>query len=289
MRELPGGSTKSQDAPRGLWLYWLVARTGLLFMLGGQLLQWLFLPVCKTCGGGFVQSGKPKVLVVEDEVSIRKFIAINLHRNDFAVLEAGDGETALEMAEKYRPDVIVLDVMLPSMDGFEVCMQVRRNMPRVIIIMLTARAEDMDKIMGLELGADDYMVKPFNPLELVARIRANLRKLASYAPAKAEYLYFKQLKLDLEGQHFYKNGQEIELTPTELAMMKVFMGHPGKAFTRDEIMNCVWGQNYFGDLKTVDVNVRRIREKLEDNPSAPRWIETVWGIGYRLKGAGEQA
>ena len=236
-----------------------------------------------------MQAGKAKVLVVEDEASIRKFIAINLHRNDFEVLEAEDGETALRMAKNYLPDVVVLDVMLPSMDGFEVCMQIRGMMPQVVIIMLTARGEDMDKIMGLELGADDYMVKPFNPLELVARIRANLRKLASYAPAKANCLCFQQLKLDLEGQRFYKNGEEIELTPTEFAMMKVFMSNPGKAFSRNEIMNRVWGQNYFGDLKTVDVNIRRIREKLEEDPSAPRWIETVWGIGYRLKGAGKHA
>ncbi|NMB35520.1 MAG: response regulator transcription factor [Firmicutes bacterium] len=237
-----------------------------------------------------MQTGKAKVLVVEDEASIRKFIGINLNRNDFAVLEAEDGETALEMARNFAPDVVILDVMLPSIDGFEVCMQIRRMMPRVVIIMLTAKGEDMDKIMGLELGADDYMVKPFNPLELVARIRANLRKLASYVPqVKAGFLCFQQLKLDLEGQRFYKNEEEIELTPTEFAMMKVFMKNPQKAFTRDEMMNHVWGRNYFGDLKTVDVNIRRIREKLEDDPSAPRWIETVWGIGYRLKGTGGNA
>lgn len=231
-------------------------------------------------------ANRAKVLVVEDEASIRKFIAINLHRNDFVVLEAGDGETALEAAQKHWPDVVILDVMLPSIDGFEVCMQIRQMMPRVIIIMLTAKGEDMDKIMGLELGADDYMVKPFNPLELVARIRANLRKLASYAPPQTSFLCFEQFKLDLEGQHFYKNQEEIELTPTEFAMMKMFMNNPGKALTRNEIMNHVWGQNYFGDLKTVDVNIRRIREKLEENPSAPYWLETVWGIGYRLRGRG---
>lgn len=230
---------------------------------------------------------RAKVLVVEDEASIRKFIAINLHRADFEVLEAEDGETALEIAKNYYPDVIILDVMLPSMDGFEVCMQIRRLMPQVVIIMLTARGEDMDKIMGLELGADDYMVKPFNPLELVARIRAHLRKLAGYPSAKARCLFFQQLKLDLEGQCFYKNGAEIELTPTEFAIMKLFMNNPGKAFSRNEIMNNVWGENYFGDLKTVDVHIRRIREKLEDDPSAPHWIETVWGVGYRLKGAVE--
>lgn len=234
-----------------------------------------------------MQSGRAKVLVVEDEVSIRKFIAVNLHRNDFEVLEAGDGETALEIAESCLPDVVVLDVMLPSMDGFEVCMQIRRRMPQIVIIMLTARGEDMDKIMGLELGADDYMVKPFNPLELIARIRANLRKMPGHSPAKGNCIFYQQLMLDLEGQRFYKNGREIELTPTEFAIMKVLLGNPGKAFSRNEIMNSVWGRDYFGDLKTVDVHIRRIREKLENNPSAPRWIETVWGVGYRL-GGGER-
>jgi len=234
-----------------------------------------------------MQTGRAKVLVVEDEVSIRKFIAVNLYRNDFKVLEAGDGETALEMVKSFLPDVVVLDVMLPSMDGFEVCIQIRRLMPQIVIIMLTARGEDMDKIMGLELGADDYMVKPFNPLELIARIRAHLRKMSDYPSAKADCLFFQQLMLDPEGQRFYKNGREIELTPTEFAMMKVFLSNPKKAFSRNEIMNGVWGQDYFGDLKTVDVHIRRIREKLEEDPSAPRWIETVWGVGYRLKGGGE--
>ena len=234
-----------------------------------------------------MEAGKARVLVVEDEVSIRKFIAVNLYRNGFEVFEAGDGEAALEMAKGVFPDVVVLDVMLPSMDGFEVCIQMRRLMPQIVIIMLTARGEDMDKIMGLELGADDYMVKPFNPLELMARIRANLRKVPRYSPGKANCLFFRQLMLDMEGQRFYKNGREIELTPTEFAIMKVFLSNPQKAFSRNEIMNRVWGQDYFGDLKTVDVHIRRIREKLEEDPSAPRWIETVWGVGYRLKGGGD--
>ncbi|MCG9969521.1 response regulator transcription factor [Pelotomaculum terephthalicicum JT] len=233
-----------------------------------------------------MQADQAKVLIVEDEISIRKFIAINLHRNNFEVLEAEDGETGLEMAKTFTPDVVILDVMLPSMDGFEVCMQIRRLMPQIVIIMLTAKGEDMDKIMGLDLGADDYMVKPFNPLELIARIRANLRKLPGPPPAKTNCIFFRRLMLDLEGQHFYKSGREIELTPTEFAIMKVFLSNPKKAFSRNEIMNGVWGRNYFGDLKTVDVHIRRIREKLEEDPSAPRWIETVWGVGYRLKGEG---
>lgn len=230
-----------------------------------------------------------KVLVVEDEVPIRKFIAVNLHRNNFIVMEAGDGETALQMAQNMPPDVIVLDVMLPGMDGFEVCMQLRRFLPHVVIIMLTARGEDMDKIMGLELGADDYMVKPFNPLELVARIRAHLRKTRPEPPQKQNLLQFQKLVLDPEGQRFYKDGKNIDLTPTEFAIMKVLMSNPHKAFSRHEILKHIWGENYFGDPKTVDVHIRRIREKLEDNPSNPQWIETVWGFGYRLKGEGGYA
>ena len=222
---------------------------------------------------------KIKVLVVEDETSIRKFIAVNLNRSNFEVLEAEDGETALSLAKSLNPEVIVLDVMLPGIDGFEVCMKLRKQNPQIIIIMLTARGEDMDKIMGLELGADDYMVKPFNPLELVARIRANLRR---FQKQDKNSIYFKQFVLDLEAKCLYKNEQEIELTPTEFAILKLLMQNPGKTFSRNEIMNSVWGENYFGDLKTVDVHIRRMRGKIEDDASNPQVIKTVWGFGYRL-------
>ena len=185
------------------------------------------------------------------------------------------------------PEVVILDIMLPTIDGFEVCLQIRRQMPRAVIIMLTARGEDLDKVMGLDLGADDYMVKPFNPLELIARIRAHLRKL-KLLPRQSSNLHFQQLNWICKGS-VYKWEQPIELTPTEFAIMKLFMQHPQKAFTRNEILNAIWGKNYFGDLKTVDVHIRRIREKIEDNPSDPQWIETVWGVGYRLKGAKHDA
>lgn len=232
---------------------------------------------------------KPKILIVEDELSIRKFIAINLHRNHFDVLEAEDGETALLLAQSHTPAVVVLDVMLPRIDGFEVCMQIRRLLPQIIIIMLTARGEDMDKIMGLDLGADDYMVKPFNPLELVARIRAHLRKLPHTQLVPHDCIRFCCFRLDLTGQCFYKNDTAIDLTPTEFSIMKLFISNPNKAFSRNEILNTIWGPNYFGDIKTVDVHIRRIREKIEENPSSPCWIETVWGLGYRLKGSGSHA
>ncbi len=226
-----------------------------------------------------------RVLIVEDEASIRKFLAINLNRSGFHVMECESGEEALERVEQYLPEVAVLDVMLPGIDGFEVCQRIRSLMPEAVIIMLTAKGQDMDKIMGLELGADDYMVKPFNPLELIARINANLRKLNRPKLSNQDFIEFREIKLDLKGQRFYRGNIEIELTPTEFALMKVFMESPGKAFSRDEILNMVWGENYFGDMKTVDVHVRRIREKIEYNPSVPQLLETVWGYGYRLRGA----
>lgn len=231
-----------------------------------------------------MEEEKVKVLIVEDEASIRKFLSINLDREGFKVLEADSGEKALEMVENFHPAVIVLDVMLPGIDGFEVCTRIRERMPDAIIIMLTARSQDMDKIMGLELGADDYMIKPFNPLELIARIRANLRKMQKVAVIRDQWISFADFKLDLEGQRFYKKNIEIELTPTEFAIMKVLLKNPGKAYSRDNILNSVWGENYFGDMKTVDVHIRRLREKIEDNPSNPQYIETVWGFGYRLRG-----
>lgn len=228
-----------------------------------------------------MSEAKTKVLVVEDEASIRKFIAINLERSGFAVLEAETGEKALEMAMACKPEVMVLDVMLPGIDGFEVCAKLRDQMPELIIIMLTARGQDIDKITGLEIGADDYMVKPFNPRELTARINTVLRRIESSKMPDDEPLVFKNLVMDLKSQKFFKDNVEIELTPTEFAVLKMFMSNIGRALSRNELFNSVWGKNYFGDLKTLDVYIRRIREKIEDNPSKPKYIETVWGYGYR--------
>jgi len=228
-----------------------------------------------------MSEAKTKVLVVEDEASIRKFIAINLERSGFAVLEAETGEMALEMARACRPEVMVLDVMLPGIDGFEVCRKLRDEMPELIIIMLTARGQDIDRITGLEIGADDYMVKPFNPRELTARINSVLRRIEHMKAPDDEPLVYKNLVMDLKSQKFYKDNVEIELTPTEFAVLKMFMSNVGRALSRNELFNAVWGKNYFGDLKTLDVYIRRIREKIEDNPSKPKYIETVWGYGYR--------
>lgn len=222
-----------------------------------------------------------KILICEDESSIRKFININLCISGFAVIEAESGEAALEMIGVHNPMIVVLDVMLPGIDGFEVCQRIRESRPEIIIIMLTARGQDMDKIMGLGLGADDYMVKPFNPLELVARIKAILRRSNNPSLQPKDRVKFGVLEIDKKSQKFYKDSREIDLTPTEFAIINIFMNNPGKAFSRDELLNAIWGQDYFGDVKTVDVHIRRLREKIEDNPSSPSYIETVWGFGYR--------
>lgn len=223
---------------------------------------------------------KIKILVVEDEESIRRFITLNLSAAGWEVGEADTGEKALAMLVIFKPDVMVLDLMLPGISGFEVCQQVRETMPETFVIMLTAKGQDTDKILGLELGADDYLVKPFNPFELIARIKAMLRRRAHITAGKS-VLKCDSLLLDIAANKFFKNNTEVELTPTEFALLKMFMENQGKALKRNEILNAVWGENYFGDTKTLDVHIRRLREKLEDNPSEPEYIKTVWGSGYR--------
>ena len=221
-----------------------------------------------------------KILLVEDEESIRGFLKINLQRNNFIVIEAQSGEEGLELANKEKPKVAILDVMLPGIDGFVVCNELRNNFPGMGIIMLTAKGQDMDKIMGLEYGADDYIVKPFNPLEVVLRVKALLRRLGE---DDKEKLQLGPFIIDLYSQKLLKNNIEIDVTPKEYLLMKIFLENPNKAFSRDELLDLVWGKNYFGDAKIIDVNIRRLRAKIEDKPSEPNYIETVWGIGYRWK------
>lgn len=225
-----------------------------------------------------MKAAKNRILVVEDEESIRQFITLNLSAAGYEVGEAETGEMALIMLGGFKPDLIVLDLMLPGIDGLAVCQRVRETKPEVFIIMLTAKGQDTDKILGLELGADDYMVKPFNPLELLARIKAALRRRT---PLKEDVLRCGDLHLDVAANRFLKNGLEIELTPTEFALLKMFLQNQGKALKRNEMLDAVWGQEYFGDTKTLDVHIRRLREKLEDRPSQPEYIKTVWGYGYR--------
>ncbi|AIY82404.1 response regulator transcription factor [Clostridium baratii] len=225
-----------------------------------------------------------KILLVEDEVSIRGFLKINLARNDFEIIEASNGEDGISKAMVEKPDVAILDVMLPGIDGFQVCNKLRSEFPNMGIIMLTAKGQDMDKIMGLEYGADDYIVKPFNPLEVVLRIKALLRRLENNIENKLNELVNGPFVINLYSQKITKNNVEIELTPKEYLIMKTFIENPNKAFSRDELLNKVWGYNYFGDPKIIDVNIRRLRSKIEENASTPQFIETVWGIGYRWKG-----
>ncbi|WMM26893.1 response regulator transcription factor [Tissierella sp. MB52-C2] len=224
------------------------------------------------------------ILIVEDETSIRKFIRINLERNGFNVFEAGSGEEGIDIARKEEIDIVILDIMLPEIDGFQVCKILRDEFPSLGIIMLTAKTQDIDKIMGLEYGTDDYITKPFNPTELVLRVKSLGRRIEAIDNVETNsILYSKPFKVDIYSRKFYKDNKEIELTPTEYAIAKIFIENPGRAFKRDEILNQVWGYDFIGDSKIVDVNIRRLRAKIEDNPSEPMFIQTVWGIGYRWK------
>ncbi len=225
-----------------------------------------------------------KILLVEDELSIRGFLKINLARNGFEIIEASNGEDGIKKAIEEKPSIAVLDVMLPGIDGFQVCSKLREEFPDMGIIMLTAKGQDMDKIMGLEYGADDYIVKPFNPLEVILRIKAILRRIESKEGKVVEELVNGPFVINLYSQKITKDGVEIELTPKEYLIMKTFIENPNKAFSRDELLNSVWGYNYFGDPKIIDVNIRRLRAKIEKDSSSPQFIETVWGIGYRWKG-----
>lgn len=226
---------------------------------------------------------KTKVLLVEDEESIRKFVKINLEREGYIIFEAGSGEDGIEIARREKPDIVVLDIMLPGIDGFEVCKTLRGEFPSLGIIMLTAKAEDYDKIMGLQYGTDDYLTKPFNPTELTLRIKSIERRLEPEEVKDSNLIIDPPFKIDSYSRKFYKDDVELELTPTEYQIIKIFMTSPGKAMTRDEILRLVWGDDFLGDSKIVDVNIRRLRSKIETNPAKPNYIETVWGTGYRWK------
>ena len=224
-----------------------------------------------------------KVMVLEDEASIRSFIVINLRRAGYEVVEAETGEEALDKLHA-NPDTLValLDVMLPGIDGFEVCRRIRATNPRIGIIMLTARSQEMDKVTGLMNGADDYVTKPFSPAELTARVDALIRRScgASHEPP-AGTISQPPFLLNTRNRTLEKNGQRIKLTQVEYSIMRMFMENPGKALSREEILDLVWGRDYFGELKIVDVNVRRLRLKIEDNATNPTFISTVWGYGYK--------
>ncbi len=222
-----------------------------------------------------------KILVLEDESSIRSFVVINLRRSGYEPIEAATGEEALARIQQH-PDILValLDVMLPDIDGFEVCRRIRATGSKMGIIMLSAKSQEMDKITGLMTGADDYVTKPFSPAELLARVDALYRRIgggdnAEDAIASGPFL------LHLHSRTLDKNGEHIRLTQTEFSIMKLFMNNPGRALSREEILHAVWGEDYSGEVKIVDVNIRRLRIKIEDQPTEPEYITTVWGYGYK--------
>ena len=222
------------------------------------------------------------VLVVDDEQNIVNIIAFNLKKEGYEVLTAGDGEEAVEIVEKQQPDLILLDIMMPKMDGYEACRKIREkyNMP---IIMLTARAEELDKVLGLEMGADDYVTKPFGTRELIARVKANLRRsVVKNEPAaeKGNVLKFGKLEIDLDKFEARKDGRVLELTYREFELLKFLAQNLRQVFSRETLLEKVWGYEYYGDVRTVDVTVRRLREKIEDNPGKPEYIITKRGVGY---------
>ncbi len=228
-----------------------------------------------------------KILVVEDEDAIREVIALNLRMAGYEVAEAPSAERALGLLgeEKDGFDVALLDVMLPGMNGFSLCETIRRDSAELGIIILSAKTQEKDKINGLSIGADDYITKPFSVTELLARVEALCRRVTRQATEQQgeSRLVSGQFVLDQKSRVLYKNGQPIDLTQVEFQIMELFFQNPGVALVRDKILEGVWGKNYYGDVKIVDVNIRRLRMKIEDEPSNPAHIATVWGYGYRWK------
>ena len=222
-----------------------------------------------------------RVLVVDDEKLIVKGIRFSLEQDDMEVDCAYDGEEAVQKAKENEYDIILLDVMLPKLDGFEVCQQIR-EFSSVPVIMLTAKGDDMDKILGLEYGADDYITKPFNILEVKARIKAIIRRTKKKAPEKENRKVVEKgdLHLDCDSRRLNIGGKEINLTAKEFDLLELMALNPNKVYSRDHLLNAVWGYDYPGDVRTVDVHIRRLREKIEANPSEPKYVHTKWGVGY---------
>lgn len=221
------------------------------------------------------------ILVIEDEAPIVEILKFNLTKSGYRVLTAFDGEEGYRLALSEKPDLILLDVMLPKMDGFEVCKKVREKQSTPII-MLTARDEEVDKVLGLELGADDYCTKPFSVRELMARVKANIRRTSADAPANesSDLITFQNLTINPSRYEVSKDDKVIDLTLREFELLKFLAIQPGQIFTRETLLEKVWGYEYFGDVRTVDVTVRRLREKVEDNPASPNFIMTKRGVGY---------
>ncbi len=222
------------------------------------------------------------VLIIDDEKTLVKALTFNLEREGFRVEPAYDGEEALQKVFSLKPDVVVLDLMLPAVDGFEVCRRIRKKLD-VPIIMLTARSEDIDKVLGLELGADDYLTKPFNSRELVARIKAILRRSTAFEEEQKKQIQIGKLQIDLLQHRVRLEGKEINLTSKEFALLSFLAVNAGNVYSREQLLEQVWGYDYYGDVRTVDVHIRHLREKIEADPANPDFIITVWGTGYKLR------
>ncbi len=229
-----------------------------------------------------------KVLIAEDEAAIREIIAITLKRAGYEVTEACDGQQAIDIYNSKNGafDVVLLDIMMPNVDGLEVCKTLRNQSSTVGIIMLTAKTQEMDKVSGLLMGADDYITKPFSPSELMARVDSVYRRVAMNTqppaqPVKADKIIIEPFELNLRNRTLYKNNVLIELTQVEFQIVEFFFNNHGKALSRTDILKEVWGESYYGDDKVVDVNIRRLRMKVEDEPSIPKHLVTVWGMGYK--------
>ncbi len=232
---------------------------------------------------------KERVLIIEDELNIIELVAYNLEKEGWLVSKAQTGEEGLEKIEEEHPDIILLDLMLPGIDGMEICRRTRQNKltKDIPIIILTAKAEEADRVLGLESGADDYVTKPFSPRELVARIRAVLRRAdRNFSETEdKETIILGPIKMDLRQHKVLVDNNEIDLTPKEFDLLHLLMSHPGRAFSREYLLENLWGYEFFGDTRTVDVHVRRLRQKIEENPAQPYWLETVRGVGYRIREA----
>ena len=224
-----------------------------------------------------------KVLVVDDEPNIREVVGLYLRRDGHAVVSAGDGDEALRLYQQTQPDLVVLDLMLPGLSGLEVCRRLQANR-RVPLIMLTAKGEEEDRIVGLGVGADDYMVKPFSPRELAARVEAVLRRVNDIQPASGteRVLVFDELEIDPNTREVAVRGEPVALTATEFDLLYHLASQPKRVFTRDQLMEAVWGYTFAAETSTVTVHVRRLREKIEPDPTQPRYLHTVWGVGYRF-------
>jgi len=225
-----------------------------------------------------------KILIVEDEATMAEVVGRYMQREGYSVRHVADGARAMAAVDSFHPDLVVLDVMLPNRDGLEICRELRATHGGTSVIMLTARGEETDKILGLGLGADDYVTKPFSPGELVARVKAVLRRTtATTEPTPAETITAGDLRIDLATRRVLRGDASLDLTAKEFDLLAHMAAHPGRVYTRESLLRDVWGYDFYGDDSTVTVHVRRLREKLEPDPAKPRYLTTVWGVGYRFE------